>query len=233
VIEERELPPANADEFDDISEGKMIPKKEVTYSITAMTGDKIKKGKFMPASTLEASKDRWEGTLHDINHMGTTHSMLDPRPDIRYFVGYHDKIEYDTDNKALKMRLTVDENTMYGKTWKAFVDLCSKAGKTPNVSVSIFGKVKYMKAKDLPADADYSEYGFDEDDYVPYFEEIIPRAVSTVLQGAWSDKDGCGISNHSDSDESSKSDDINVDQEKLEEERQKLIKELRKSDKEE
>ncbi len=228
ILEERELPPANADEFEDVSEGEAGPKTEKTWTVVAATGDKIKKGTFMPASTLEASVDKWEGTLHDINHMGTTHSMLDPRSDIRFFVGYHDNVSYDAESKSLRMRLTVDENTMYGNTWKSFVNLCSKAGKVPNVSVSVLGRVKYMKAKDLPEGVDASEYG--EEEMVPYFEEIIPRAVSTVLQGAWSEKDGCGIVNNSSS-ESSEVEDEKADQEKLE--RQKLIDELKKLDDEE
>jgi len=230
TIKTRELPPANADEFNDVSEGKEVPQTETTYSITAVTGDTIKKGTFMPSTTLEASKDLWQGTLHDINHMGTTRSPLDPRSDIRFFIGYHDNIEYDADSKALKMRLTVNENTMYGKAWKSFVDLCSKAGKTPNVSVSVLGKVKYIKAKDLPEGTEYTEHGYSEEDYVPYFEELIPRAVSTVLQGAWSDKDGCGIVNNSD--ESSESE-KRADQKELEEQRQKLIEQLKKMDEEE
>jgi len=202
----------------------------ITRRIVAFKGNMFKKGRFMSADAIKNSIQNWNGTLHDINHFGTTHSLIDPRPDIRFFVGYHDNAEYDEETKTATMNVHIDENTMYGKTWSSYVDLCAKAGRTPNVSVSILGKVEYVKAKNLPEGADYKQFGYQEDDFVPTFTEVYPVACSTVLRGAWSDKDGCGIVPPTEEtpDENSEDSDSNADE--IEKKRQELIKELRKLD---
>jgi len=201
----------------------------ITRRIVALKGNMFKKGRFMSASAIEKSIDSWNGTLHDINHFGTTHSLpFDTRPDIRFFVGYHDKAEYNAESKTATMNVHIDENTMYGKTWSSYVDLCAKAGRVPNVSVSILGKIEYVQAKNLPEDANYKEFGYTEEDFVPCFTEVYPVACSTVLKGAWDEKDGCGIVPKQSTVPPVEADGENAD--KINEAKQKLIDELKKMD---
>jgi len=200
----------------------------VTRRAIAIVGDKIIKGNFMPAVELKKSAEAWNGTLHDINHMGTTRitamSMYGMTgSDIRYFVGWQDNIQYDEESKSVSMDIHIDENTMYGKTLKSFIELCDKAGKVPNVSISFFAKRRQEYVKNLPID--YEAYGLDPEDKISYIYDIHPRALSTVLEGACSDKDGCGISKQQENN-------CDLDGE-IEKKRQELIKELKKLDEEE
>ena len=197
-----------------------------TRRAIAVVGDKIIKGNFMPAAELKKSIEHWNGTLHDINHMGTTRitpmSMFGMSgSDIRYFVGWQDNTQYDEDSKSLSMDIHINEDTMYGKTLLAFIDLCEEANKIPNVSISFFAKRRQELVKNLPIN--YEAYGLDPEDKITYLYDIQPRALSTVLEGACSDKDGCGISKQQENCDPSG---------EVEEKRQELIKELKKLDEE-
>ena len=196
-----------------------------TYTATIIVGNKFYKGDFMPAAELEKSLESWNGTLHDINHMGTTRiTPLGISSDIRYFVGWQDSAEYDEATKSIKVKVNIDTETMYGKVLKSYIDLCQKANKMPNVSISFGGQIKGVPAKDLPID--YSNYNLKPDDIISYIYDIKPRALSTVLKGACSDEQGCGIG-------------VNVvrqnsenNEKKFSDEKQKLIEELKKLDEE-
>jgi len=190
----------------------------------ALIGDRFYQGRFLPAAELEKAYTGWENTLHDINHMGTTQLRgLGVTSDIRFFVGYNTNVSYDLTTKSVSMNINIDENTMYGKAWKAYVALCEKAGQVPNVSVNFNAKFRKVQAKELPKGVNYTEYGIKSTDYVDYIYNIEPRALSTVFKGACSDAAGCGIgkcsceTNHAD-DESTQ--DTQEDSEK----RQELIK---------
>lgn len=206
-----------------------------TYKATMIKGNDFYHGCYLPANELEKAYSGWEGTLHDINHMGTTHLMgLGATSDIRFFVGYQDNVKYDPDKKVATCDVHVDENTQYGKTQKAYLNLCKKAGQTPNVSVTFLAKRGVAKAKDMISN--YSEFGYKETDNITYIKDIKPVAMSTVLQGVCDDKKGCGIQNKCSAKESviPEKTEEEIKQEKLyEEERQKLIEELKKLDKEE
>lgn len=165
-----------------------------SVNAVAIIGDKFIKGVFLPAVELEKVYKNWNGTLHDINHMGTTHPMgLGVRSDIRFFVGYQDNASYDEKTKAVSMDIHVVDSTLYSSAWRGFIELCERTGSIPNVSISFLAKVGTMKAKDLPSGVDYAQYGIEDDDVVEYIYGIEPRALSTVLEGACNDKDGCGI----------------------------------------
>ena len=205
--------------------------KKYTRRAVAIVGDRFYKGQFLPASELERVYKQWEGTMHDINHQGTTHIQgLTATSDILYFIGYNKNVTYDEKTKSVSMDIVHNENTMYGKAWKAYVDLVEEAGQTPNVSVHFNAKVKRVKAKDLPVN--YTEYGLEADDYIDYIYDVSPRALSTVFRGACSDADGCGIGKSNTENTGSCNDELDVQEENIDEEmekeRQALIEWLEK-----
>ena len=200
-------------------------KTSKTRHATAIVGDKFYKGHFMPASELEKAYGGWEGSLHDINHQGTTDFRgFTVSSNILYFVGYNDNVKYDPETKKVSMDIHYDNNTRYGKDVEAYVNLCDKAGQIPNVSVAFNAKVGIMKASELPEGVDYKQYGLSADDSVNYLYNIQPKALSTVLQGACSSDTGCGIGLDSPN--------VNNDGWKeVDKARKKLIKELEEMDK--
>ena len=159
-----------------------------------MVGDRFMNGKFFSGEELERSGPLWEGTLHDINHMGTTfRTGFSAQSNILFFVGWQDNVQFDNESKALSMDIHPKSNTHYGKDWNAFIELCDDAGLTPNVSISFLGKVRRVKASSLPESSNYSAYGYTADDMVDYIYDVRPRALSTVLKGLCDDAHGCGI----------------------------------------
>lgn len=160
----------------------------------ALVGDRFYHGAFLSAEELKIAHKGWENTLHDINHQGTTDIKgFMASSNILYFVGYNDNVRYDEDSQSMVMDVNIVENTHYAPAWKGYIELCEKAGQTPNVSVSFMAKTKSIKVSDLPKDVDYEAYGYDKEDSVQYIYDIKPQALSTVFRGACSDKDGCGI----------------------------------------
>jgi hypothetical protein len=205
-------------------------KNMIVRHAIALKGNEFYKGCYLPTNELEKCYKEWEGTLHDINHMGTTHIMgLGASSDIRFFVGYQDNIKYNSETKLVAMDIHIDEQTQYGKTWEAYVNLCEKAGKVANVSVTFLAQRGSAKAKDIVSN--YSELGFKGDETVIYIKNIRPKALSTVLRGACSDDKGCGIGKVSQNSEGGTPNEETNKQ--YEQEKQKLIKELKKLDKEE
>lgn len=173
--------------------GVKNPNSAVKRSVAAI-GDRFMRGQFFPAEELAKSADLWEGILHDINHMGTTFvTGFFAQSNILYFVGWQDNVQYDHESKSLSMDIHPKLNTHFGKDWQAFVELCEEAGRIPNVSISFLGKVKSVRAGSLPKGSHYRANGFKADDMIDYIYDIIPRALSTVLTGLCSDKQGCGI----------------------------------------
>lgn len=203
-------------------EGETL-KGETTRAV-AIIGDRFMKGQFLPAVELEKAHKMWEGSLHDINHQGTTDIKgFVSTSNILYFVGYNKNVTYNSDNKSVSMDIVPNDDTLYAGAWKAYIQLCEEAGQVPNVSVAFRGKVKQIKAKDLPEGVNYSDYGYGKDDYVEYIYDIQPEALSTVFRGACTDKDGCGVGKcdlHND--------EANDGEEEVDEEKQALIDWLEK-----
>lgn len=198
---------------------------ENTYRIVAIIGDRFLNGGFFPAKELERVYKGWEGTLHDINHWGTSYPTgFTASSNILYFIGHHKNVEYNSTTKEVTMNIEVNPNTQYAKAWEAYVETCKMAGLTPNVSVTYLGRQKSLKANELPEGVDYKSEGYSDNDLVPVLIEVEPVCVSTVLQGRCNDKDGCGIQ------DSCSCDGQDVT-EALEKERQEIIKYLK--DKEE
>lgn len=160
----------------------------------AIVGDRFYKGHFMPAAELKKAYKLWEGTLHDINHMGTTYiTGFFAIPNILYFVGYNNNVKWDNKTKSVSMDINIKDDTKYAKDWRAYVNLVEEAGGIPNVSIAFNAKVKLVKANELPKDVNWKEQGYTKDDLIPYICDIEPQALSTVLRGACNDKNGCGI----------------------------------------
>lgn len=205
------------------------------YHASMIKGDDFYHGCYLPASELEKAYSGWNGTLHDISHMGTTHLMgLGATSDIRFFTGYQDNVQYNPDTKIVTCDVYVDEDTQYGKTHIAYINLCEKAGQIPNVSVTFLAKRGVAKAKDIINN--YSEFGYKENDNVTYIKDIQPVALSTVLRGVCDDKKGCGIKRNCSTKGSvtPEKSEQEIEAEKVyEEERKKLIEELKRLDKEE
>jgi hypothetical protein len=168
----------------------------VTRRMIALVGDRFMNGGFFSYELLKNGYKQWEGTLHDINHMGTAaNSVTGTVSDITYFVGYHSNVVLDEANKSVSMDINVVDSTQYAAAWKGFIELCDRAGKIPNVSVTYFGQRKFIKVSDLPNGVDYESEGYSKDDYVPYLTYVQPICVSTVLIGRCDDTHGCGIRN--------------------------------------
>lgn len=169
--------------------------KTTTRRMVALVGNRFMNGGFFSWEEAKRVAALWKGTLHDINHMGTNASALDPRPDIRFFIGYHDNIQIDEINKTISMDIHIEKETMYAEAWEGYMKLCEKAGKIPNVSTTYYGKRKLVKVSELPEGTNYEEEGYSKDDLVPYLYEVEPICISTVLGGKCDDKAGCGIRN--------------------------------------
>lgn len=129
----------------------------------------------------------------------------------------------------MSMDIHYDESTQYGKATKAYVNLCEKAGQTPNVSVAFMAKTGTMKASDLPESVNYTQYGLSADDEITYIYDVVPQALSTVLVGACSSDKGCGIGMaQTDKGESDLSD---KELDKIEKQKQAIIDWLKKEEK--
>lgn len=198
-----------------------------TKRLVAVIGNRFMNGGFLSADVLEKCCKGWENSLHDINHMGTNTGFFLMQSDITYFVGYHDNVKFNAETKEVSMELHIHSKTKFAPAWEGFVELCELAGQIPNVSVTYYGKQKYLPTSELPPEANWEAAGFKEDDLVPVLYDVVPVCVSTVLEGRCNDKDGCGIRT-TDSYDGDK-DEINAE---IEKKRQELIEQIRLKEKE-
>jgi len=205
-----------------ISEESDATAQTGTKNMIAVIGNRFMNGGFLSAEVLKKSYKQWNGTLHDINHMGTSTGWFMMQSDITYFVGYHSNVQYNEATKEVSMELNIEQDTKFASAWRAYVNLCDRAGKIPNVSVTYYGKRNYVTASELSKDIPWKKEGYKSDDLVPILNEITPVCVSTVLQGRCNDKDGCGLRN-----------DNNIDlklEAEIEEKKQELIKWLKENE---
>lgn len=178
----------------ELSKNSDNPKQD-TYKLVAMVGDRFMNGGFFSMKLLKECYHMWERTFHDYNHEGTGSGIFGNRTDISKFVGYHKNVQLDENNKRVTMELVPVKETAGYNAWKGFVELAKQAGRTPNVSVTYWGKRQFVKTSDLPNEADWQREGFKESDMVPVLTTVLPECVSTVLEGKCNDKAGCGIQN--------------------------------------
>lgn len=167
----------------------------VTLRATAIVGNRMMNGYFISYSELKKSLDMWNGTLHDISHLGTSYPDNAPpfkRENIDYIIGYQNNAEANDKTKEISMDVNVYKHSEKYKSWKSFIDICQKANKTPNVSVSIGATPRAMNAGSLDQ-TDREDYGFKGDETVLCLCDIIPKALTTCIKGACDDKRGCGL----------------------------------------
>lgn len=180
----------NIENQDDQGQQDGTPKRMV-----AIIGDRFMNGGFFPFKELKRIYKQWEGTLHDINHMGTHTGFFLAQQDITYFVGWHSNVQLDEKTKSVSMDINIYDKTKHAQDWANFVELCKLAGQTPNVSVTYWAQRKFIPASELPAGVDWKSAGYGKDDLVPVLMNVRPVCVSTVFAGKCGDEDGCGIEN--------------------------------------
>lgn len=185
----KELTPNNVENYSELKASNNGARHAV-----AIIGDRFYKGAFLPAKELKKVYKLWEGTLHDINHFGTTFPVgFFAISNILYFVGYNNNVKWNNKNKSVSMDINIRDDTKYAGDWRAYVALCEEAGNVPNVSIAFNAKTMLVKASELPKGVNWKEQGYKKDDLVEYIYDIQPQALSTVLKGACNDKNGCGI----------------------------------------
>jgi hypothetical protein len=157
---------------------------------TCLIGDRFYKGKFLAFSEIEKAYLSMNKAFHDINHWGTTHPLTG-QPNLEWIIGYQDGTTINKTTKQMTTDIYINKSAPKFDVWKNYVDICKKANRVPNVSVSFWADMKEIPAKDLPVNC--SEYGYNDDDIVQYLHNIEFQALSTVFRGACDDKTGCGI----------------------------------------
>lgn len=208
------------------------PKPQGSRHLVAIFGDRFMNGGWIAKEELKKCAKKWNGTLHDINHMGTNTGFFLAQSDITYFIGYHTNVKYHEINKSVSMELHIHNATKFASAWEAYVELCDMAGKIPNVSVTYYGMQKFIPTSELPKECNWRAEGYGKDDLVPVLTQIRPVCVSTVLQGRCDDKGGCGIRDtNSESRDEGKEEKPELD-EAMEKKRQEIIDLLRKQDSE-
>jgi len=183
-------------------------------NMIAVIGDRFMNGGFLSKEVLKKSYKKWNGTLHDVNHMGTSTGFYLMQSDVFYFVGWHSDVKYNEETGEVSMQLNIYEKTKFAEDWEAYVKLCELAGKIPNVSVTYYGKRDFILASTLPSNVPWKKEGYNKNDLVPILNTIEPICVSTVLRGRCDDKGGCGLRNEELENE-------------IEEKRQELIKKIK------
>ena len=167
------------------------------YGATIIVGDRFMKGVFVAADELKKAYKGWNNTLHDLNHMGSGYmaGFSVVPADVSYIVGYQDNLTYDAKTKEVRAMIHIDKDSERYSEWQSYVNICNQIKRPPNVSVFYYGRIRWMKARDLPKGSGYKKAGYKADDTVPCAYNIMPYMLSTVTKGVCNDKDGCGIKN--------------------------------------
>jgi hypothetical protein len=166
----------------------------VRVHATAVIGDRMMKNAYVPYEELKRTIALWNGTYHDINHMGTSYPDTTypyKRQNIDYIVGYQDKANADDTTKRISMVVNINKKSPKYQSWQSFADINKQSGRIPNVSMSVMARAKKVKAKDLNFDA--TSYGFGPEDYVDCLYDIQPKALTTCIQGECNGEKGCGL----------------------------------------
>lgn len=191
----KEMPSSFCYEYETIIDGKK--KKFTAMKAVAIIGDRFMHGAFVPSIKIIESLNAWNGTIHDINHMGTNYP--DPKPpysrqNIEYVVGYNNFPEYDEKTKSLILTVNISHDSPKYNVWQSYIDICKASGTIPNVSAAIDGAMKFERAGNLPiTEKEYMDQGYNKNDFVPYVDFIKPRGLTTAIRGVCDDKKGCGL----------------------------------------
>lgn len=165
-----------------------------TFRAVAVVGDRMMKNTYVPYEALKEAIDGWNGTYHDLNHMGTSYPDTKYpfiRQNIDYIVGYQNNALANDETKEISMDVNISKSSPKYASWKSFVEINKEAGKIPNVSMSIVARSKRVKAKDLNFDA--LPQGYKPNDMVECLYDIHPKALTTCIEGVCNDSQGCGL----------------------------------------
>lgn len=167
------------------------------FNMVIAIGNRFMKGVYVSKKELKLAHKGFNNTMHDLNHMGSGYMSFFSviPPDISYIVGWQDNLSYDDATDEVRANVHIDKTAVRYDDWKTYINISEKIGRTPNVSMLIYGKIEWVEAKKLPKNSHYGKNGFKADDLVPCMIDIQPFMVSTVTKGACNDKDGCGIKN--------------------------------------
>jgi len=184
---------ANLQPVENTSDGKLREDENwIHMRATAVIGDRMMNGVYVPYNELKKSVNLWNGTYHDLSHLGTSYpGGFMSRENLEYVVGYQDNSHANDQTKEITMDVHVNKNSPKYSAWKSFIDINKAAGKIPNVSMSVQAKSKMIRASDCEASA------LAQDEMVPSLMSIIPVALTTCLKGVCSDAKGCGLCTHS------------------------------------
>ena len=166
----------------------------ITIRAVAIIGDRVMNNMFIPYKELKKSVELWNSTFHDYSHLGTSSPDTRPpytRENIDYIIGFQSNVESNDKTKEISMDVNIYKKAKNYESWKSFMAISKAAGRIPNVSVSVNGKPKIMKAVD--AVENIEEFGFKKDDMLLCLSEIMPRALTTCIHGSCDDKKGCGL----------------------------------------
>jgi len=166
----------------------------VTFKAVAVIGNRIMKRVYVPYDELKKHISSWNGTYHDINHMGTSYpdtTFPFKRQNIEYIIGYQTNAAANDATKEISVDVVVNKNSPKYNIWKSFVDIATKAGRIPNVSMSILARSKKVRIRDL--NMSLSDYGFNDNDFIEYLYDIQPIALTTCIEGECNDAKGCGL----------------------------------------
>jgi hypothetical protein len=178
------------------SKSKTNRQRQGAYTAIAMVGDQFwNKGRTKEFCLFNGIKQGYKSmdkTFHNLDHGADPHGSGHLR--ISDIVGVQDYTEIDEQSKQMIMYIYPDEHMPSYNTWKSFVDMCQKNGKTPNVSIEAMVTQEQMMAKDIPVEnLDYKQYGFSDEDMVWVETGYRFIGAATVWMGACDDSDGCGI----------------------------------------
>jgi len=166
------------------------------FNMVIAIGNRFMKGVYVSKDEMKSAYRGFNNTLHDLNHMGSGYMMnlfsVVPS-DISYIVGWQDSLSYDDTTNEVRANVHIEKTAPRYSEWKNYIDISAKIGRTPNVSMFVYGKIEYKQARELPTNSGYRKAGYKADDLVPCMTNIMPFMVSTVTRGTCDDKKGCGI----------------------------------------
>lgn len=169
----------------------------IEFDMVIVKGNSFMKGMYHSKEEVKNIHKGFENTPHDMNHMGTGYmaGFTYVPSNVSYIVGYNHNVTYDNATDEVRAKVRIMKNSYRYAEWESNKRICDAMGRIPNVSMFIKGKITYIEARKLPADSHYRKNGYKAEDMVPCVHITQAVAVSTVFEGACSDKDGCGIKN--------------------------------------
>lgn len=165
----------------------------ITVEAVACKGDFFLGNIFVPKEELIKCAEKWNGTFHDISHLGTDYPAgMGATENIEYLIGYNDSASYDSNTNELKMKAHINTNAPKYAAWKSFYDICKAANRIPNVSIFAFIRKRVVRASALPSNVVVPE-AMKNSGFVIAAYDIMPVALTTCLRGKCNDTNGCGI----------------------------------------